>query len=154
MAAGGSGAINQYIDRKDDVRMQRTQKRPIPSGRLTPAEGLAFGVALSLGSFFIMVAFVNMLAALLSLAGIIYYVLLYSIFLKKDHGAEYRHRWRRWSHSSIGRLGGGNGKFEYPFVVFVCHRLYVDPAAFLGAGDCAPQRLCPRRCADAPCGAR
>jgi len=83
MAAGGSGAINQYIDRKDDVRMQRTQKRPIPSGRLTPAEGLAFGVALSLGSFFIMVAFVNMLAALLSLAGIIYYVLLYSVLLKK-----------------------------------------------------------------------
>jgi protoheme IX farnesyltransferase len=83
MAAGGSGAINQYIDRKDDIRMQRTQKRPIPSGRLTPAEGLAFGVALTLGSFYLLVAFVNLLVALLSLAGIIYYVLLYSIFLKK-----------------------------------------------------------------------
>jgi protoheme IX farnesyltransferase len=83
MAAGGSGAINQYIDRNDDTRMQRTQKRPIPSGRLTPGEGLAFGVALTLASFYIMVAFVNLLAALLSLAGIIYYVLLYSIFLKK-----------------------------------------------------------------------
>ena len=82
-AAGGSGAINQYIDRYDDNRMQRTQKRPIPSGRLTPAEGLAFGVALTLGSFYLLVAFVNLLAALLSLAGIIYYVLLYSIFLKK-----------------------------------------------------------------------
>jgi protoheme IX farnesyltransferase len=83
MAAGGSGAINQYIDRFDDHRMQRTQKRPIPTGRLTPAEGLAFGVALTLGSFYILVAFVNWLAALLSLAGIIYYVLLYSILLKK-----------------------------------------------------------------------
>ena len=83
MAAGGSGAINQYIDRKDDNLMQRTQKRPIPSGRLTPAEGLAFGVAMSLASFYIMVAFVNLLAALLTLAGIIYYVLLYSVFLKK-----------------------------------------------------------------------
>jgi protoheme IX farnesyltransferase len=83
MAAGGSGAINQYIDRKDDVQMQRTQQRPIPAGRLTPAEGLAFGVGLSLGSFYIMMAFVNMLAALLTLAGIVYYVLLYSIFLKK-----------------------------------------------------------------------
>ena len=83
MAAGGSGAINQYIDRYDDTRMQRTQKRPIPSGRLTPAEGLAFGVGLSLASFYIMVAFVNVLAAMLTLAGIIYYVLLYSIFLKK-----------------------------------------------------------------------
>jgi protoheme IX farnesyltransferase len=83
MAAGGSGAINQYIDRFDDLKMQRTQKRPIPSGRLTPGQGLAFGVGLSLASFFIMVAFVNLLAALLTLAGIIYYVLLYSIFLKK-----------------------------------------------------------------------
>lgn len=83
MAAGGSGAINQYIDRYDDTKMQRTQKRPIPSGRMTPAEGLAFGVALTLASFYVMVAFVNLLAAMLSLAGIIYYVLLYSIFLKK-----------------------------------------------------------------------
>lgn len=83
MAAGGSGAINQYIDRYDDTKMQRTQKRPIPSGRLTPAEGLAFGVAMTLASFYIMTAFVNFLAALLSLAGIIYYVLIYSILLKK-----------------------------------------------------------------------
>ncbi len=83
MAAGGSGAINQYIDRFDDSKMQRTQKRPIPSGRLTPGEGLAFGVAMTLGAFYIMVAFVNLIAALLTLAGIIYYVLLYSIFLKK-----------------------------------------------------------------------
>jgi protoheme IX farnesyltransferase len=83
MAAGGSGAINQYIDRKDDSKMQRTQKRPIPAGRLTPAEGLAFGVGMALASFYLVTAFVNFLAALLTLAGIIYYVLLYSIFLKK-----------------------------------------------------------------------
>lgn len=83
LAAGGSGAINQYIDREDDRKMQRTQKRPIPAGRLTPGEGLAFGVALCLASIFLMVAFVNLLAALLSLAGIIYYVLIYSIILKK-----------------------------------------------------------------------
>jgi heme o synthase len=83
LAAGGSGAINQYIDRADDQKMQRTQKRPIPAGRMTPAEGLAFGVGIALASFFLLVAFVNLIAALLSLAGIIYYVLIYSIFLKK-----------------------------------------------------------------------
>jgi protoheme IX farnesyltransferase len=83
MAAGGSSAINQYIDRFDDGKMQRTQKRPIPAGRLTPGEGLAFGVVLALLAFYVLAAFVNMLAALLSLAGTIYYVLLYSIFLKK-----------------------------------------------------------------------
>jgi protoheme IX farnesyltransferase len=83
MAAGGSGAINQYIDRFDDIKMQRTQKRPIPSGRLTAGEGLAFGVGMALASFYLMVSYVNFLAALLTLAGIIYYVLIYSIFLKK-----------------------------------------------------------------------
>jgi protoheme IX farnesyltransferase len=83
LAAGGSGAINQYIDREDDTKMQRTQKRPIPAGRLTPAEGLAFGIGIALASFYLLTAMVNFLAALLSLAGIIYYVLLYSIFLKK-----------------------------------------------------------------------
>ena len=84
MAAGGSGAMNQYIDRFDDGKMQRTQKRPIPSGRLhTGGRVWHLGSGLALASFYLMVAYVNILAALLSLAGIIYYVLLYSIFLKK-----------------------------------------------------------------------
>ncbi|KAA3644083.1 MAG: protoheme IX farnesyltransferase [Chloroflexi bacterium] len=83
LAAGGSGAVNQYIDRELDQRMVRTAGRPIASGRLTPAEGLAFGLALLLISFYLFAAFVNLLAALLSLAGMLYYVLLYSIYLKK-----------------------------------------------------------------------
>lgn len=83
LAAGGAGAINQYLDREDDGKMQRTQKRPIPSGRLTPAQGLAFGIGISLLSFYVMVARVNLLAAILSLAGFVYYVVIYSLWLKK-----------------------------------------------------------------------
>jgi protoheme IX farnesyltransferase len=83
MSAGGSSALNQYIDRDLDKNMQRTQKRPLAAGRMTPAEGLAFGLALSVLSFYIYAGFVNLLAAFLSLAGIIYYVVLYSILLKK-----------------------------------------------------------------------
>lgn len=83
MAAGGSSALNQYIDRDLDKKMQRTQKRPLAVGRMTPAEGLAFGISLSVLSFFVFAAFVNLLAAFLALAGIIYYVVLYSILLKK-----------------------------------------------------------------------
>ena len=83
MAAGGSSALNQYIDRDLDKHMQRTQKRPLAAGRMTPAEGLAFGLALSVLSFYVYAAFVNLLAAFLSMAGIIYYVVLYSILLKK-----------------------------------------------------------------------
>lgn len=83
LAAGGSGAINQYIDRDLDKNMQRTARRPMAIGRMTPAEGLAFGLALCISSFFIMAVFVNLLAAFLSLAGIFYYVFLYSVWLKK-----------------------------------------------------------------------
>jgi protoheme IX farnesyltransferase len=83
LAAGGSSALNQYIDRELDKRMQRTAKRPLAEGRLTDAEGLAFGLGLSLTSYYVLACFVNGLAALLSLAGIIYYVILYSLWLKK-----------------------------------------------------------------------
>ena len=83
LAAGGSSALNQYIDRELDKNMQRTAKRPMADGRLTDAEGLAFGLGLSLVSYYILACFVNPLAALLSLAGIVYYVILYSIWLKK-----------------------------------------------------------------------
>lgn len=83
LAAGGSSALNQYIDRDLDKNMQRTAQRPLAASRMTPAEGLAFGLALSIASFYILAGFVNLLAALLSLAGIFYYVVLYSVFLKK-----------------------------------------------------------------------
>lgn len=82
LAAGGSGVLNQYIDREIDRLMQRTARRPLAAGRVTPAEALAFGLALCLSSYYIMAAFVNLLAALLSLAGILYYVLVYSLLLK------------------------------------------------------------------------
>jgi protoheme IX farnesyltransferase len=83
LAAGGSSALNQYIDRELDKHMQRTAKRPLADRRLADAEGLSFGLGLSLVSYYILACFVNGLAALLSLAGIIYYVILYSLWLKK-----------------------------------------------------------------------
>lgn len=83
LAAGGSSALNQYIDRELDRHMQRTSKRPLAAERLTPAEGLSFGLALCLMSYYILAGYVNLLAALLSLAGIFYYVLFYSVWLKK-----------------------------------------------------------------------
>jgi heme o synthase len=83
LAAGGSSALNQYIDRELDKHMQRTAKRPLADGRLTNAEGLAFGLGLSLASYYVLACFVNGPAALLSLAGIVYYVILYSLWLKK-----------------------------------------------------------------------
>lgn len=83
LAAAGSSALNQYIDRELDKHMQRTAKRPLADGRLTAAEGLSYGLALCLLSYYVMAGFVNLTAALLSLTGIFYYVLFYSVWLKK-----------------------------------------------------------------------
>jgi protoheme IX farnesyltransferase len=83
LAAGGSSALNQYIDRELDQRMQRTSRRPLPGGRLKEAEAIAFGLALSIGSFYILAVFVNLLSAVLALAGILYYVIFYSLGLKQ-----------------------------------------------------------------------
>lgn len=82
LAAGGSGAVNQYIDREVDQRMTRTARRPIAAGRITPAEGMAYGFGLLFIAFFLLAGFVNLLAALLSLTGMLYYVVLYSVYLK------------------------------------------------------------------------
>ena len=82
LAAGGASALNQYIDRETDRAMQRTALRPLPDGRLKPAEALAYGLSAVLASFFLMAGTVNLLAAVLSLVGMIYYVLIYSIWLK------------------------------------------------------------------------
>jgi protoheme IX farnesyltransferase len=54
LAAGGSSALNQYIDRELDKNMQRTAKRPLADGRLTNAEGLAFGLGLTLISYYLL----------------------------------------------------------------------------------------------------
>lgn len=83
LAAGGSGALNQYIDRNLDQFMQRTAKRPLAAGRMTPAEGLSFGLAACVIGIYLQAGFVNFLSAGLSLVGIFYYVVLYSIYLKK-----------------------------------------------------------------------
>mgnify|MGYP005840377963 CR=1 FL=1 len=83
LAAGGANTINQYIDRDIDHVMVRTRRRPIPAGRLTPAQVLAFGLALSLASFIQLWWTVNLMAALLALAGIFYYVVIYTHLLKR-----------------------------------------------------------------------
>ena len=83
-AAGGSSALNQYIDRDMDGKMTRTARRPIPSGRVEPINALLFGLALVAWSVFILGFWVNWLAAILALIGSIYYVVLYTILLKRN----------------------------------------------------------------------
>lgn len=83
LAAGGANTINQFVDRDIDHVMVRTRRRPLPSGRMTPMQVLAFGVVLSVLSIVQLWVTVNPLSALLALAGILYYVLIYTQLLKR-----------------------------------------------------------------------
>ncbi len=84
LSAGGSSAINQYLDRELDAKMARTARRPIPSGRIPARNALIFGWALVAWSVFVLGVFVNWLAAGLALAGALYYVVIYTIVLKRN----------------------------------------------------------------------
>jgi len=83
LSAGGAGAINHYWDRDIDARMRRTADRPIPSGRVSPAAAVRFGIALQVASFLLLSLTVNVLAAALALGGFIGYVGVYTIWLKR-----------------------------------------------------------------------
>jgi protoheme IX farnesyltransferase len=84
LAAAGASALNHYCDRDIDGTMSRTKNRPIPAGRISPINALLFGLGLLLWSIFILLTLVNGLAALLALAGAIYYVLIYTLWLKRN----------------------------------------------------------------------
>lgn len=83
LAAGGAGAINHYLDRDIDQLMGRTARRPIPSGAVPPRRALAFGITLGVLSFVILALFVNLLSAVLSVGALLFYVFVYTRWLKR-----------------------------------------------------------------------
>ena len=84
LSAGGAAAINCWFDRDIDAVMARTCTRPIPSGRIAPAHALAFGIALGVLGFLFLAATTNLLAAALALTGGLFYVLVYTVWLKRS----------------------------------------------------------------------
>lgn len=83
VAAGAAGALNQWYEADLDAAMKRTAKRPLPAGRMEPGSALAFGVSLAVGSVAMMGLAVNTVAAALLLASILFYVFIYTIWLKR-----------------------------------------------------------------------
>jgi len=84
LMAGGANAINMWFDRDIDDKMTRTRLRPIPAGRISPAAGLAFGIGLGLLAFVVFWTRVNHLSAWLALGGLLFYVFIYTIWLKRS----------------------------------------------------------------------
>src|SRR5204863_6780891 len=82
LAAGGAGAINHYLERDRDARMDRTCSRPLVEGRIEPRKGLWFGLSLGVLATVQLAVTVNALAAVLALSGLLGYVFLYTLWLK------------------------------------------------------------------------
>jgi protoheme IX farnesyltransferase len=83
VGAGAAGALNMWYDADIDARMARTAARPIPAGRLLPGEALAFGLTLAVGSVVVLGLLVNVVAAALLAATIAFYILVYTMWLKR-----------------------------------------------------------------------
>ena len=83
LAAGSANAINCYLDRDIDELMTRTRRRPLPAHQVDPERAVVFGLALGVISFLVLTWFVNLLAAFLSLLAIAFYVVVYTIVMKR-----------------------------------------------------------------------
>jgi len=83
LAAGGANAINMYVDRDIDRVMARTRNRPIASGRIAPRNALIFAVTLEVVAFFFLWATVNLLSAVLAVSACLFYVFVYTLWLKR-----------------------------------------------------------------------
>jgi heme o synthase len=83
LGAGAAGAINMWYDRDIDAVMRRTADRPIPQGRIRPEEGLTLGVVFSIASVMVMGLALNWLAAALLAAANLFYVFVYTVWLKR-----------------------------------------------------------------------
>ncbi len=84
LAASGANAINCWFDRDIDQDMGRTRSRPLPSGRIEPRQALAFGVGLGAASFVLLATTVNLLSAGLALLALLFYVFVYTMWLKRS----------------------------------------------------------------------
>jgi heme o synthase len=82
LAAGGANTINCWIERDRDRLMHRTRHRPLPTGRIAPGRALAFGLVLETTAFVWLWATVNLLAAALAVSAMLFYVFVYTIWLK------------------------------------------------------------------------
>ena len=96
MCSGGAGVFNMLLERDLDARMQRTARRPLVTGVISPRQALWFGSALSIGALVILWWGANLLTALIGLGGLAFYVLVYTLWLKR----------RTWQNIVIGGAAG------------------------------------------------
>ena len=116
MAAGAANAFNMVIDRDIDIRMKRTANRPTVTRQIPAPQALIFAFSLEIGSFALLWSMANLLTAFLALAGLLFYVFVYTLLLKR----------RTW-HNTV--IGGAAGAFP-PLVGWAAVTGHLTPLAW------------------------
>ncbi len=117
LAAASAACFNHWYDRDLDALMKRTARRPLPAGKIAPTHALAFGFALAAAAWVTLMAFGNLLAAVIGMLSIVYYAVIYTIWLK-----------RRTPQNIV--IGGGAGA-SAPLIAWVAVTGHLSVAAVL-----------------------
>ena len=140
-SAAGANAVNCWYDRDIDALMRRTQSRPLVQGDIPPLNALLFGVALGVGAFAFLWATTNLLAGVLAAAAFLFYVFVYTVWLKR----------RSSQNIVVGGAAGAfppmvgwaavTGELAWAPVIMFAIIFFWTPAALLGAGPAHCPRL-------------
>ncbi len=130
LAAGGAHTINQYLDRDIDAKMRRTRRRAVVTGRVRPERALAFGIGLSLAAFGVLWLGVNPLSALLALFGHLFYVVVYTLWLKRSSTQNIVIGGAAGAVPPLVGWAAVTGQVELPAILFFAIIFFWTPAHF------------------------
>ena len=151
LACGGASALNHVLDRDIDALMgSRTKARPVAAGRISPAQALEFGIFLSALSFALLASAVNVLTAVLALVGNLFYVLVYTRWLKRTTPQNIVIGGAAGAVPPLVGYAAATGSLALPALWLFLDRVPLDAAALLGARTDDQKRVRGRRRPDAP----
>ena len=142
LASMGSSALNHYYDRDIDKIMQRTSKRPIPSGKLLPQNVLLYGLLLSAVSVFLAVLTLNLVTASMIALGIFIYVVVYTIWLKRNNPSNIVIGGFAGSAAFYGRVVCSNRFYRSAWIFGRTIGILMDSCPFLVFGYQGSGRVC------------
>ena len=141
LAAGSANAINCYLDRDIDLLMVRTRRRPLPAHQVEPERAVVFGIVLGVVSLVVMAWFVNLVAAFLTLLAIAFYVVVYTMMLKRTTPQNIVIGGAAGALPPVIGWAAVTGSVALPALILFAHRLLLDAAPLLGAVAADPQGL-------------
>ena len=139
LCAGAAAAVNHVVDRHIDEKMARTANRPIAKGRLSPNQAIIFALLIGLLGIVVLVLFTNVLTAWLTLASLIGYAFIYTMYLKR--ATPQNIVIGGWRGSAAFGLGSSDGRNPLQRTIVGFDYLCLDTAALLGAGTSSQRRI-------------